>query len=99
MKADSTFASVPRALFAAPPDPDPGDRLLSTYSVTADGQRFLFSSSLEESISTPITVVFNWTAELPRNELIEPRRAATPVRIEVAATGNAAASVPYDVAG
>jgi WD40-like Beta Propeller Repeat len=68
VKANSTFASVPRALFVAPSvGLDPGARLLSTYSVTADGQRFLFNSSLKESTSTPITVVFNWTAELPKN--------------------------------
>jgi hypothetical protein len=58
VKADSTFSSVPRALFAAPPFPD------RSYSVTADGQRFLFNSSRKEAVSTPITVVINWTADL-----------------------------------
>ena len=67
MKADLSFASFPRVLFATTPDPGPGNRLLNTYSVTADGQRFLFNSSIEELVSTPITVVINWTAELRKN--------------------------------
>src|SRR5438132_916430 len=33
------------------------------YAVTADGQRFLFSTPIEESTSAPITVILNWTAE------------------------------------
>jgi Tol biopolymer transport system component len=36
------------------------------YAVTADGQRFLFSTPIEESVSAPITVILNWTAEAKR---------------------------------
>jgi eukaryotic-like serine/threonine-protein kinase len=36
------------------------------YAVTADGQRFLFSTPVEESVSAPITVILNWTAEAKR---------------------------------
>jgi eukaryotic-like serine/threonine-protein kinase len=64
VKGDSGFeASVPKALFATPPL-EPGGRLLSNYSVTADGERFLINSFPEQVMSTPITVVINWTAEL-----------------------------------
>jgi len=34
------------------------------YAVTADGQRFLVNTPLEEANTAPITVVLNWTAEL-----------------------------------
>jgi hypothetical protein len=34
--------------------------------VTADGQRFLINTALEQSSSVPITVVVNWTAGLPQ---------------------------------
>jgi len=33
------------------------------YAVTADGQRFLMNTTVEESTSAPITVILNWTAE------------------------------------
>ncbi len=57
VKGNSTFeASVPRALFVRPPL-NLGGRVHSSYSVAADGQRFLFSSFREELISHPITVV------------------------------------------
>jgi hypothetical protein len=36
------------------------------YAVTADGQRFLFTTPIGESASAPITVIFNWTAEAKR---------------------------------
>jgi serine/threonine protein kinase len=36
------------------------------YSVTADGQRFLINTPVEESASAPITVILNWTAEAKR---------------------------------
>jgi Tol biopolymer transport system component/predicted Ser/Thr protein kinase len=38
----------------------------SQYDVSADGQRFLVNTPLEENSSRPITVVLNWTAALPR---------------------------------
>jgi Tol biopolymer transport system component len=36
------------------------------YAVTADGQRFLINTAVEESASAPITVILNWTAEAKR---------------------------------
>ena len=36
------------------------------YDVTADGQRFLVNTALEESAAAPITVVENWAAGLKR---------------------------------
>jgi hypothetical protein len=36
------------------------------YAVTADGQRFLINTAPEGTTSVPITVVFNWTASLPK---------------------------------
>ena len=36
------------------------------YDVTADGQRFLVNSAQERATSVPLTVVINWTAELPK---------------------------------
>ena len=37
-----------------------------SYDVSADGQRFLVNTMPDESASTPVTVVVNWTAELKR---------------------------------
>jgi Tol biopolymer transport system component len=57
-------AGVPKTLFAA--------RVLSLtayrnhYAVTADGQRFLINSMIEEIGTGPISVVVNWTADLKR---------------------------------
>ena len=48
--------SAPKPLF----DTHTTDR----YAVTADGQRFLISTPIEESVSAPITVILNWTAGL-----------------------------------
>lgn len=36
------------------------------YAVTADGQRFLINTTIEEIGTSPISVVVNWTAELKR---------------------------------
>ena len=36
------------------------------YGVSPDGQRFLFNTQPEQSVSAPITVVLNWTASLPK---------------------------------
>jgi serine/threonine protein kinase len=37
-----------------------------SYDVTADGQRFLVSTDVSEVTTTPLTAVFNWTAELKK---------------------------------
>ena len=50
-------ASVPREIFR------PGGSQLS-FDVTADGQRFLVSSSSPDQGNVPITVVVNWWSEL-----------------------------------
>jgi len=36
------------------------------YAVTADGQRFLINTLVEETNATPISVVVKWTADLKR---------------------------------
>jgi hypothetical protein len=36
------------------------------YAVTADGQRFLFITQMEETGHSSLAVVVNWTAELKR---------------------------------
>jgi hypothetical protein len=36
------------------------------YDVTADGQRFLVNTAVEQKASAPITLVQNWTADLKR---------------------------------
>jgi len=65
VKEGATFEpGAPKALF--------GTRFVSNltgahrYDVSADGQRFLMSTRVEETASTPITVVLNWTADLKR---------------------------------
>ena len=73
---DRTLMAVgvkPGAAFeAAAPEPLFATRTLtvtdfrSHYVVTADGQRFLINSLLEETAATPITFVVNWTAGLKR---------------------------------
>ena len=63
VKLGATFeAGVPKVLF--------GTRVPTLrnfrnhYAVSADGQRFLINSTIEETSSTPISVVVNWTAEV-----------------------------------
>ncbi len=63
----STFeAAVPKALFdlrlQTPALPGPRN----FYIAAADGKRFLVASVSEERITTPTTVVLNWTADLKR---------------------------------
>jgi hypothetical protein len=36
------------------------------FDVAADGQRFIVSSSAGQALTTPFTVVVNWTADLKR---------------------------------
>jgi Tol biopolymer transport system component len=65
VKLGATFdAAAPKALF--------GTRVLSLtefrnhYAPTSDGQRFLINSTLEETNTTPISLLVNWTAGLKR---------------------------------
>lgn len=64
VKSDGpTFESgVPNALFDLRIPSLPGPR--NYYVVSADGERFLITISLEEAIAAPTTVVMNWTADL-----------------------------------
>ncbi len=39
---------------------------LAQYDVSADGQRFLVNTLVEEQDTTPITLVLNWFEELKR---------------------------------
>lgn len=38
----------------------------SEYDVTADGQRFLIGTTVNEANSTPVIVMLNWSAMLKR---------------------------------
>jgi hypothetical protein len=38
----------------------------SEYDVTADGQRFLIGTTVNEANSTPVSVMLNWPAMLKR---------------------------------
>jgi eukaryotic-like serine/threonine-protein kinase len=55
---------TPKELFAL------SDRRVETvlggYARTRDGQQFLFATSAEETILTPLTVVLNWMAEVKK---------------------------------
>jgi len=37
---------------------------VAPYTITADGQRFLLNTLVDESSGVPLTVVVNWTKEL-----------------------------------
>jgi eukaryotic-like serine/threonine-protein kinase len=52
---------LPKPLFQTRLEPD---TLQRQYDVTADGKRFLLAQPLEESASSPITVIVNWPALL-----------------------------------
>jgi eukaryotic-like serine/threonine-protein kinase len=61
----TTFeAGVPKVLFQTHVLSYPNPR--NFYDVSADGQRFLIITPLEEATATPITVVANWHADLGR---------------------------------
>lgn len=63
VKLGATFeAGLPKALF----DLAAAKVQSNTYTVTADGQRFLFPRLLRESATAPFAVVVNWTAEAKR---------------------------------
>ncbi|MBA3716207.1 MAG: PD40 domain-containing protein, partial [Pyrinomonadaceae bacterium] len=66
VKTEGTFeAGVPKPLFVihGPIEVTP---FAISYAVTADGQRFLVRSVVEQASTTPITVVVNWAAEVKR---------------------------------
>jgi len=57
-------AGVPKVLFQTNVPSYPNPR--NVYDVSADGQRFILVTPPEETSSTPITVVANWTTDLKR---------------------------------
>jgi hypothetical protein len=56
-------AGTPKELFAPSGYRVNADR---GYTVTGDGQRFLFVTSADEASVPPFTVVLNWMAEMKR---------------------------------
>jgi serine/threonine protein kinase len=58
-------AGPPRMLFQSSADPL-YPNLGVPYDVSADGQKFLVSAALDETRSSPITVITNWAAGLGR---------------------------------
>jgi Tol biopolymer transport system component len=66
--AGSTFeAGVPKPLFETRTITIfPGFGGASYYAASGDGQRFLVSTLVGESVPTPLTVVLNWTAGLKK---------------------------------
>ena len=62
--SSGTFeAGIPKALFDLRINSTNG---FSDYDVTADGQRFLVNTLVEQNARSPVTVVLNWTADLKR---------------------------------
>ncbi|MDQ6699177.1 MAG: hypothetical protein M3Z36_03210, partial [Acidobacteriota bacterium] len=57
-------ASQPRVLFGRPRAGLSYTNLAADYAVSADGQRFLANTALEEAGNSTITVLTNWTASL-----------------------------------
>ena len=61
VKTGAAFeAGVPHSLFPTRPTG------VLRYDATSDGQRFLGSTPVEETTSTPATVMLNWFEELKR---------------------------------
>ena len=62
VQTDSTLqAGQPQALFQTR-----FFQPINPYTVSADGQRFLINTPLEEDNSSPMTVVLNWMVELKK---------------------------------
>ena len=62
--SSGTFQSaIPKPLFDL--HVNSTDRF-SDYDVTADGQRFLVNTVVEQNARSPVTVVMNWTADLKK---------------------------------
>jgi Tol biopolymer transport system component len=62
--SSATFeAGIPKPLFDLRINSTNG---FSDYDVTADGQRFLVNTLVEQNVRSPVTVVMNWTADLKR---------------------------------
>jgi len=59
-------ASQPQVLFTRPRAGLGYTNLGLDYAVTADGQRFLANTALDEGASSNITVLTNWTSGLKK---------------------------------
>jgi hypothetical protein len=46
------------------PEPDPP--FPTDYAVTADGQRFLFNTVVDQPTRPALTVILNWTADFKK---------------------------------
>jgi dipeptidyl aminopeptidase/acylaminoacyl peptidase len=67
VKTDARFeAGPPRPLFETHIFRGFVPNFNTPYAVTADGQRFLVLTAVEEPKSTPVTVVLNWTAGIKK---------------------------------
>jgi Tol biopolymer transport system component len=62
-KTNSISLGTPRTLFSLA---DYGAPLISTYDVTADGQRFLIAETNSPKSTVPLTLVTNWDAALKK---------------------------------
>jgi hypothetical protein len=64
--AATTFtAEVPRPLFAVDIS-EPGAPYANDYAVSADGQRFLVNTVVDQPHTSSLIVILNWTAGLAR---------------------------------
>jgi Tol biopolymer transport system component len=61
VQGDTLEVGAAQSLFEVRPG-GPGN----IYDVTADGQRFLVNVAVEQQITSPITLVLNWTADLKK---------------------------------
>jgi hypothetical protein len=59
-------AGVPRALFDAPVPPLGISVDRAHYAAASDGQRFLVRKEFEDKTGSPLTIVLDWTGELPK---------------------------------
>ena len=67
VNSEPTFeASAPVALFKTRIGNPDGASFDTNYAVTADGQRFLMSTLVDQSNDSPATLVLNWPAALRR---------------------------------
>jgi hypothetical protein len=61
VKGETIEVGATRPLFEIRPG-----GLGNVYDVTTDGQRFLVNTAVEQQITSPITLVLNWTADLKK---------------------------------
>jgi hypothetical protein len=67
VKTGSTFeAAPPVTLFQAHPRQPVSFMDAYSYDVTADGQRFLINTRVDEPNAAPLLVILNWTSEVEK---------------------------------